>query len=50
MTTISLRVDNNLKSKIEELCESIGMNVTTFYNIREKSCQRASHTIFLNEQ
>ena len=36
MTTISLRVDNNLKSKIEELCESIGMNVTTFFTIYAK--------------
>ena len=36
MTTISLRVDNDLKSKIEALCESIGMNVSTFFTIYAK--------------
>lgn len=36
MTTISLRVDNNLKSQIEELCESIGMNISTFFTIYAK--------------
>ncbi|MBR1454881.1 MAG: type II toxin-antitoxin system RelB/DinJ family antitoxin [Lachnospiraceae bacterium] len=36
MTTISLRVENDLKTKIEELCESIGMNVSTFFTIYAK--------------
>ena len=36
MATISLRVDDNLKEKIEELCESIGMNITTFFTIYAK--------------
>ena len=36
MTTISLRVEDDLKTKIEELCESIGMNVSTFFTIYAK--------------
>ena len=36
MTTISLRVDNDLKAKIEDLCRSIGMNVSTFFTIYAK--------------
>ena len=36
MTTISLRVENDLQTKIEELCESIGMNVSTFFTIYAK--------------
>ena len=36
MTTISLRIENDLKTKIEELCKSIGMNVSTFFTIYAK--------------
>ncbi len=36
MTTISLRIENDLKAKIEELCKSIGMNVSTFFTIYAK--------------
>ena len=40
MTTISLRVDNGLKAKIEDLCESLGMNISTFFTIYAKRAVR----------
>ena len=31
MTTISLRMDDEMKKELDEMCEAMGMNISTFY-------------------
>ena len=33
MTTISLRMDDQMKKELDEMCEAMGMNISTFYMI-----------------
>lgn len=40
MTTVSLRLDDNMKKELDEVCESIGMNITTFFMIYAKKVLR----------
>ena len=40
MTTISIRLDNDEKKELEEMCEDMGMNITTFYMIYTKKVLR----------
>ena len=35
MTTISLRMDDQMKKELDEMCEAMGMNISTFYMIVE---------------
>ena len=36
MTTISLRFDDQMKKELDEMCEAMGMNLTTFFMIYAK--------------
>ena len=36
MTTISLRMDDQMKKELDEMCEAMGMNISTFYMIYTK--------------
>ena len=36
MTTISLRMDDQMKKELDEMCEAMGMNISTFYMIFTK--------------
>ncbi len=36
MTTVSIRMDNNLRNQVEELCNSLGMSISTFFMIYAK--------------
>lgn len=36
MTTVSIRMDNNLRDQVEELCKNLGMNISTFFMIYAK--------------
>lgn len=40
MTTISLRMDDDMKKELDEMCESMGMNLSTFYMIYTKKALR----------
>ncbi len=40
MTTISLRIDDDMKRELDEMCESMGMNLSTFYMIYTKKALR----------
>lgn len=40
MTTISLRLDDETKSEIDNICESLGLNITTFFMIYAKKAIR----------
>lgn len=40
MTTISLRFDDKMKKELDELCEEMGMNLTTFFTIYAKKALR----------
>lgn len=38
MTTISLRLDDDMKKELDQMCEEMGMNLTTFfYDLCQKS-------------
>ena len=39
-TTISIRMDNQLKSQFEEVCSAVGMSMTTAFNIFAKTAVR----------
>lgn len=39
-TTISIRMDNQLKSQFEEFCSAVGMSMTTAFNIFAKTAVR----------
>lgn len=36
MTTVSLRFDDEMKKELDEMCEDMGMNLTTFFTIYAK--------------
>ncbi len=38
MVTISLRLDSDLKDKMEKLCDELGMSMSTAYTIFTKKC------------
>ena len=40
MTTISLRMDDETKRELDEMCEAMGMNISTFYMIYTKKALR----------
>ena len=40
MTTISLRMDDETKNELDDLCEAMGMNISTFYMIYTKKALR----------
>ena len=40
MTTISLRFDDELKKQLDETCDAMGMNLTTFFMIYAKKALR----------
>lgn len=40
MTTISLRFDDETKRQLDEMCDEMGMNLTTFFMIYAKKALR----------
>lgn len=40
MTTVSLRFEDNMKKELDEVCDSMGMNLTTFFMIYAKKVLR----------
>lgn len=40
MTTISLRLDDEMKKELDSMCEEMGMNLTTFFMIYAKKALR----------
>ncbi len=40
MTTVSLRFDEKTKKELDEMCDSMGMNITTFFMIYAKKALR----------
>ena len=40
MTTISLRMDDDMKRELDEMCEAMGMNISTFYMVYTKRALR----------
>ena len=40
MTTVSLRFDDDMKRELDEMCEEMGMNITTFFTIYAKKALR----------
>lgn len=40
MTTISLRLDDDMKKELDAMCEEMGMNITTFFMIYAKKALR----------
>ena len=40
MTTVSLRFDDNMKKDLDEMCNEMGMNLTTFFMIYAKRALR----------
>ena len=40
MTTISLRLDDNMKKELDEMCGEMGMNITTFFMVYAKRALR----------
>ncbi len=40
MTTVSLRFDDDMKKELDEMCEEMGMNLTTFFMIYAKKVLR----------
>ena len=40
MTTISLRFEDDMKKELEEMCNDMGMNLTTFFMIYAKKALR----------
>ena len=43
MTTVSLRMDNDIKSALDNLCNELGMNLTTFFMIYAKKATLQYH-------
>ena len=37
MTTVSLRFDDEMKKQLDEMCDEMGMNLTTFFMIYAKT-------------
>lgn len=40
MTTVSLRFDDQMKRELDEMCDAMGMNLTTFFMIYAKKALR----------
>lgn len=40
MTTVSLRFDDEMKRQLDEMCNEMGMNLTTFFMIYAKKALR----------
>lgn len=40
MTTVSLRIEDNMKKELDEMCAEMGMNITTFFMIYAKRALR----------
>ena len=40
MTTVSLRFDDEMKKQLDEMCDEMGMNLTTFFFIFAKKALR----------
>ena len=40
MTTVSLRFDDAMKKELDEMCDEMGMNLTTFFMIYAKRALR----------
>lgn len=40
MTTVSLRLDDEMKKQLDEMCDEMGMNLTTFFTIYAKKALR----------
>ncbi|MCM1468572.1 MAG: type II toxin-antitoxin system RelB/DinJ family antitoxin [Alistipes sp.] len=40
MTTVSLRFDDQMKRELDEMCDAMGMNLTTFFMIYAKKVLR----------
>lgn len=40
MTTISLRFDDDMKKQLDEMCDEMGMNLTTFFMVYAKKALR----------
>ena len=40
MTTVSLRFDDQMKKELDEMCDAMGMNLTTFFMIYAKKVLR----------
>lgn len=40
MTTISIRLDDDEKKELEEMCSSMGMSISTFYMLYTKKALR----------
>ena len=40
MTTVSLRLDDNMKKELDEMCGEMGMNITTFFMVYAKRALR----------
>lgn len=40
MTTVSLRFEDDMKRELDEMCDEMGMNITTFFMIYAKKALR----------
>ena len=40
MTTVSIRLDDDMKKELDEMCDEMGMNLTTFFMIYAKKALR----------
>ena len=40
MTTVSIRLDDDMKKQLDIMCEEMGMNITTFFMIYAKKALR----------
>ena len=45
-TTISIRIDKDLKEKMEKTCNELGMNITTAFTIYAKKLSREGRIPF----
>lgn len=46
MTTVSLRFDDEMKRQLDEMCDEMGMNLTTFFMIYAKKALRDRRITF----
>lgn len=40
MTTVSIRLDDDMKKQLDAMCDDMGMNITTFFMIYAKKALR----------
>ncbi len=40
MITVSIRLDDELKAELDEMCEEMGLNLTTFFTLYAKKAVR----------